>query len=101
MFYLGDIIIERWIPYEQQTERRTIVEEAPAAISYVEPRNKIIIYEGLDPHIHRQFKNGGVIEENPADHVARYGSSLLPSETLIQLARKYGVYEDLVKGVLF
>lgn len=98
-FNLGDIIIERWLPYGPQPERRTIVEEPPAAIAYAEPRNKIIIYEGVDPRVNRRFEKDGVVEGNPADYVARYGSSLLDSETLIRLARNAGVHEDLVKDV--
>lgn len=97
MFDLGDIIIERWLPYGPQPERRTIVEEPPPAIGYAEPRNKIIIYEGVEPRVQRKFEKDGVVEADPADYVARYGSSLLDSETLIRMARNAGVHEDLVK----
>lgn len=94
--YLGDIIIERWLPYGPRPERRTIVEEAPPAITYAEPRNKIIIYEGAEARIVREFKKDAVVRENPADYAARYGSSLLDSVTLLQMARNAGVVEDLV-----
>lgn len=90
-----DIIIERWLPYGPQPERRTIVEEPPPAIGYAEPRNKIIIYEGVEPRVQRKFEKDGVVEADPADYVARYGSSLLDSETLIRMARNAGVHEDL------
>jgi len=90
-----DIIIERWLPYGPQPERRTIVEEPPSAIAYAEPRNKIIIYEGIEPRVNRKFEKEPVVEGDPASYVARYGSSLLDSETLIRLARKAGVHEDL------
>lgn len=96
-FHLEDIIIERWLPYGPQPERRTIVEEPSAAIAYAEPRNKIIIYEGIEPRVNRKFEKEPVVEGDPASYVARYGSSLLDSETLIRLARKAGVHEDLVK----
>ena len=94
--YLGDIIIERWLPYGPPPERRTIVEKAPPAITYADPRNKIIIYEGAEACVVRQFEKDRVIIENPADYVARYGNSLLDSATLIQMARNAGVFEDLV-----
>lgn len=90
-----NIVIERWLPYGPQPERRTIVEEPPPAIGYAEPRNKIIIYEGVEPRVHRKFEKDGVVEGDPADYVARYGSSLLDSETLIRMARNAGVHEDL------
>ncbi|CAF1566991.1 unnamed protein product, partial [Rotaria sordida] len=69
-----DIIIERWLPYRSLSQRRTIVERAPPAIIYPEPR---------------------VVQENPADYIARYGTSLVDSVTLVQLARNAGVTEDI------
>jgi len=95
--YLGDIIIERWIPYGPQPERRTIVESATTATTYAEPRNQIIIYEGADARITRHFEKYEVVQEDPAAYEARYGTSLLDSATLVQRARSMGVHEDLVK----
>ncbi|CAF1419209.1 unnamed protein product, partial [Adineta steineri] len=91
-----DIIIERWLPYGPLPERRTIVEEASAAITYPEPRNKIIIYERVESDVVRQFEKEGVFSEDPAHYVARYGDSLLDSMTLIKVARGAGVFEDLL-----
>lgn len=96
--FSGDIIIERWLPYGPRPERRTIVEEASAAITYPEPRNKVIIYEGVEARVVREFKKDGVTRENPSDYVARYGDSLLDSATLTQMARNAGVFEDLVNS---
>ncbi|CAF1588429.1 unnamed protein product, partial [Adineta steineri] len=79
-----DIIIERWLPYGPLPERRTIVEEASAAITYPEPRNKIIMYERVESDVVRQFEKEGVFSEDPAHYVARYGDSLLDSTTLIK-----------------
>ncbi|CAF4153605.1 unnamed protein product [Adineta steineri] len=90
-----DIIIERWLPYGPLPERRTIVEEASAAITYPEPRNQIIIYEHVESNVVRQFEKEGVFSEDPAHYVARYGDSLLDSTTLIKVARDAGVFEDL------
>ncbi len=95
-YYLGDIIIERWLPYGPVPERRTIVEEAAPAITYPEPRNQVVIYEGVEARVVREFKKDGVVRENPADYVARYGDSLLDLSTLIEMAVKAGVFEDLV-----
>ncbi|CAF0969127.1 unnamed protein product [Rotaria sordida] len=95
-----DIIIERWIPYGPQSERRTIVEPAPPAIKYPEPRNIIIVYGAVETRTARKFQNLGAIKENPADYIARYGQSLLRSETLIQQARNAGVIEDISPSTL-
>ncbi|UJR18953.1 hypothetical protein I4U23_022082 [Adineta vaga] len=96
-----DIIIERWLPYGPLPERRTIVEEASgAAVAYPEPRNKIIVYERAEPHVVRQFHKEGVVSEDPANYVARYGDSLLDSTTLIKMARNAGVFEDLSPPVV-
>ncbi|CAF3738046.1 unnamed protein product [Rotaria sp. Silwood1] len=90
-----DIIIERWIPYGPQPKRRTIVQRAPAAVPYPQPRNIVVVYEAAQAHIMRQFKKLGIIQENPQAYIARYGSSLLDSATLIQEARNAGVVEDI------
>ncbi|CAF4418134.1 unnamed protein product, partial [Adineta steineri] len=74
----------------------TIVEGAWGAITYPEPRNKIIIYERVESDVVRQFEKEGVFSEDPAHYVARYGDSLLDSTTLIKVARDAGVFEDLV-----
>ena len=95
-YYLGDIIIERWLPYGPQPERRTIVERVQNTVTYPEPRNKIIVYEGVEARVVRQFEKDGVIREDPAHYVARYGGTLLDSSTLVQMARNAGVFEDLV-----
>ena len=97
-FYcLGNIIIERWIPYGPPPERQTIVQRAPPAIKYAESHNQIVVYENVEAQIVRRFEKLGVEKENPAAYAARYGDSLLDSATLLQQARHVGVHEDLVK----
>lgn len=90
-----DIIIERWLPYGPQPERPTIVEEAGEVVAYPEPRNKIIIYEGAQAHVVRQFEKLGVVQADPETYLARYGVTLLDPQILVQRAREAGVYEDL------
>ncbi|CAF2589127.1 unnamed protein product [Rotaria sp. Silwood2] len=96
----SDIIIERWIPYGPQPERRTITERAPPAIIYPEPRNRVVVYEATEARTVRKFQNLGVVQENPADYVVRYGTSLLDTATLVQQARNAGVIEDISPPVL-
>jgi hypothetical protein len=93
---LGDIIIERWIPYGAQAKRKTIVQRAENAKDYPKPRNIIIQYEPVQVRVVRQFQRLGVTPENPQVYVQRYGAALLESQTLVQQARAAGVVEDIV-----
>ena len=95
--YLGDIIIERWLPYGPQPERRTIVQPAPSSIKYAAPSHTVIVYDAAPSNIVRVFERLGVTDEDPSMYAARYGSSLLDPTTLVQEARKAGVTEDIVK----
>ena len=93
---LGDIIIERWIPYGAASKRKTIVQRAAAAQQYAAPRNVIIQYEPVQVRIVRQFQRLGVTQANPQAYLQQYGASLLDAATLVQQARAAGVVEDIV-----
>ncbi len=95
---LGDIIIERWVPYGAQAKRKTIVQRAAAAQQYAAPRNVIIQYEPVQVRIVRQFQRLGVTQFNPAVYLQQYGASLLDAATLVQQARAAGVVEDIVSS---
>jgi len=97
-FILGDIIIERWIPYGAQAKRRTIVQRAAAAQQYARPRNVIIQYEAVQVRIVRQFQRLGVTQANPQAYIQQYGATLLDAATLLQQARNAGVVEDIVRS---
>ncbi|CAF1284023.1 unnamed protein product [Rotaria sordida] len=90
-----DIIIERWLPYKSLGQRRTIIQRAGPPIVYPAPRHTIIIYGAAESRIVRKFEKLGVVQENPADYIARYGASLVDAVTLVQLARNAGVTEDI------
>ncbi|CAM4815156.1 unnamed protein product [Rotaria magnacalcarata] len=90
-----DIIIERWLPYGPESARRTIVQRAYCDVAYPQPYYHIIVYDGAQTRIVRRFENLGVVQENPDAYIARYGSSLIDSSTLVQKARDAGVVEDL------
>jgi hypothetical protein len=94
---IGDIIIERWIPYGAMSKRKTIVQRAAAAKPYPKPRNVIIQYEAPQVRVVRQFQRLGVTPENPQAYVQRYGASLFDAQTLVQQARAAGVIEDIVR----
>ena len=95
-FHLGDIIIERWIPYGAAAKRKTIVQRAAAAKGYAAPRNVIIQYEPIQVRIVRQFQRLGVTQANPQQYLQQYGAQLLDATTLVQQARAAGVVEDIV-----
>ena len=94
--FSGDIIIERWLPYGPPPERRKIVQSAPPPARYSEPSHTIVVYDSVQTHVVRKLERLGVTEENPDAYVARYGSSLLNSASLVQQARDAGVIEDIV-----
>ncbi|CAF4568077.1 unnamed protein product [Rotaria sp. Silwood1] len=90
-----DIILERWIQYGPQPRRRAIVQRAPPVRPYPIPRNIVIQYERVPAHVVRQFQHLGVVQENPALYVQRYGASLLDAYSLVQMARAAGVVENI------
>jgi hypothetical protein len=94
--YLGDIRIERWLPYAPQPEREIFVKHAPPAIEYPKPTHTIVHYQDADKHVERKFEKLDVIRGNPYDYKARFGTSLLDSAILMQEAAKAGVNEDIV-----
>jgi hypothetical protein len=94
--YLGDIIIERWIPYGPESERRTIVQTAPPPAQYSVATHTVIVYDAAPSNIIRKFEKLGIAQENPDAYIARYGASLLDPATLMQHARNAGVTEDIV-----
>ena len=96
LFIVGDIIIERWVPYGAQAKRRTIVQRANAAQQYASPRNVIIQYEASQVRVVRQFQRLGVTQQNPQAYLQQYGAQLLDAATLLQQARAAGVVEDIV-----
>ncbi len=99
--FIGDIIIERWIPYGAAAKRKTVVQRAEAAKEYAKPRNIIIQYDPIQVRIVRQFQRLGVTQENPQLYIQRYGAQLLDAQNLLQQARAAGVVEDIVSKSIF
>jgi hypothetical protein len=93
LWYVADIIIEKWLPYPRQPERREIVEHAPDAIKYPEPFHTITNYRKVRTRTHQNFDNH-VVDENPRHYKACHGASLLDPEKLVQEAAKAGVTAD-------
>ena len=93
MCYAEDIIIERWLPYLPQPERRAIIERAPSPIEYPEPFHNITMYRNVHTRTNKNFEHH-VVEENPCYYKDRYRESLLDSEKLVQEAAKLGITEN-------
>ncbi|CAF0877785.1 unnamed protein product [Rotaria sp. Silwood1] len=89
-----DVIVERWLPYRVQQKRRVIIQRAPPPV-LPKPRNIIIYYEPPKAQVVRRFINMGVSRANPVEYVARYGTQLEDSTSLITHARQAGVVEDI------
>lgn len=76
--------------------RKTFIEKAPAPVIYPEPRNQIVIHEPNPVKVVQKFEQLEILEQNPEEYIAQYGSSLLDPEALLEQARAAGVIEDLV-----
>ncbi len=94
--YLGDIIIEKWLPYGPLPPR-------PVIRKRIDPQEAsratctIINYENTHSHVNRKFVVVDVYNADPKDYVDRYRESLLDSAELVQQVRRVGVNEDIVK----
>ncbi|KAI0980144.1 hypothetical protein GJ496_004269 [Pomphorhynchus laevis] len=89
-----DIIIERWLPYQPLPKRKVIYQRAPRKYSQKPQKNLIIMYEAA-PKISRQFHKVGVVPTNPDMYINRFGNSLLDVSSLINNARRRGVFENI------
>ncbi len=71
-----NLIIERWLPYAEQSKRRVIFNKAAKSPEVVNPRNMIIQWEEPKVNVKQEVKYLGVIRANPVDYVQKFGSFL-------------------------
>ncbi|CAF5095044.1 unnamed protein product, partial [Rotaria magnacalcarata] len=90
-----DIIIERWLPYGPFPERRTITQPAPPPVKYPSPTHTVIIHDKGPVVVVDKFQCLGVSQEDPDAYIARYGSSLLDSRTLVEEVCRAGVTANI------
>lgn len=95
--YLGDIVIERWLPYGPLPEREVIRKRVDMQAGNTKPTCTIINYEYPQGRVNRKFVVVDIYNADPNDYKARYTGSLLNSSELLQEARRAGVTEDIVK----
>jgi hypothetical protein len=94
--YLGDIIIEKWLPYGPLPPREVIrkrIDRPEASRATC----TIINYENPRSHVNRKFAVVDVYDADPKDYMDRYRESLLNSTELDQQVRRMGINEDIVK----
>jgi hypothetical protein len=92
-----DIIVERWVPYSKEPQRRQVItHRAAPPPSYPPPRNTIIVYEPIQANIVRSVQKVGIQPRNPEEYTHQYGDTLLDSATLVAQAQHAGVIDDLV-----
>jgi hypothetical protein len=101
MYSTGDIILERWLPYEPRPPSRTVRIPAVSGPLPDPPRNRIIEYQPLSASVVREFRRLGVTRADPQDYIRQHGGSLLDSATFLQQVRAAGVVEDIVSFALF
>ena len=78
------VIVERWLPYASL--KRRVIFQKPAAADpvIVSPRNVIVQWDAPEVVVRKDYKYLGVVRADPADYVARYGSTLVNSHDLPQ-----------------
>lgn len=71
-----DIIIERWLPYAET--RRPVVFSGPTQPEHVydQVKNLIVQWESPSYRVEREIHQEGVVRADPAEYLAKYGSSL-------------------------
>lgn len=82
------VFIERWLPYGQQTQK-VIYQPAKPACVIPDPKNVVIQWESPDVEVRKEVKNLGVYKADPREYISKYGSSLVRSEQLPNIAIQY------------
>jgi hypothetical protein len=78
------VLIERWLPYNDNIKRRVVFQKAPADPVVIKPRNVIVQWEAPHVSVKKENKFLGIVRANPAEYVQRYGSSLKTASELPQ-----------------
>jgi hypothetical protein len=101
MYSTGDIILERWLPYEARSVPRTIRIPAASGSLADSPRNLIVEYQPSQVSIFRELHRFDVTGADPQAYIQQNGGTLVNSAKFLQQARAAGVFEDIVSFALF
>jgi len=88
------IFIERWLPYGQQTQR-VVYQPAKAPCVIPDPKNVVVQWESPDVEIRKECKFLGIIEADPQQYVAKYGSSLIRADQLPKFAVSHSTKQGI------
>ena len=73
------IIIERWLPYQENLKRKVIFQKIASDPIVIKPKNVIVQWEEPEVIIKQEIKYLGVIRADPVNYVKLYGDSLIKS----------------------
>jgi hypothetical protein len=83
------VIIDRWLPYEQP-QQRVVYKPAKPPCLIPDPKNVTIIWSEPDVDVTQVFVNLGVHNTDPAEYTARHCASLIQADALPEIAIRYG-----------
>ena len=90
------VIVERWLPYNDNLKRRVVYQRPPPDPVVVKPRNVIIQWEAPTVVVKKDYKYLGVIRANPVEYVQRFGSTLKLAEEMPELVQNIRNPEGIV-----
>jgi hypothetical protein len=81
------VIVERWMPYDQNQKRRVIYQCPPPDPVVCKPKNIIVQWETPDYCVKKDIKHLGVVCANPCEYIQKYGPCLKRSCDLPQFVK--------------
>ncbi len=81
------VIVERWMPYDQNQKRRVIYQCPPPDPVVCKPKNIIVQWETPDYCVKKDIKHLGVVCANPCEYIKKYGPCLKKSCDLPQFVK--------------
>jgi hypothetical protein len=76
------LIIERWLPYEEQKRKVVYVKPSEPEPVAQKPKNLIIEWDAPKVVVNRQIKDFGIIRADPNEYKQRYGATLKTANEL-------------------
>ncbi|CAF1114019.1 unnamed protein product, partial [Didymodactylos carnosus] len=71
-----DVVIERWLPYRQNRNRKIFYERDSVPYNIIREPNELILHASPHARIHRQFINEGVVHADPELYRRQYAADL-------------------------
>ena len=91
------VIIEKWLPYKTPPERSIIYERVQQSEQiYRVQRDLILQYEPARIRVEQQIQNAGCFRVDPNIYRAKFGSSLLRTDSIRRVLEDIGCNPDLI-----